>query len=138
MENANPVPGKPAAKQGDTVVGIDTHIIMIPSPAGPVPMPMPMPFSGALSESLSPDAFIENMPAAVKGSVAKNLPPHVPAGGPFENPPANKATIQMGSQTVFINNQPVAVLGSAAMTCNDPTDAPNGNVIATSTVMVGG
>ena len=138
MANANPIPGKPAAKQGDTVVGIDTHIIMIPSPAGPVPTTVPLAFNGVLSENLSPDAFIEKMPAAVKGSVARNLPPHVPAGGPFENPPANKATVQMGSQTVFINDQPVAVLGSVAMTCNDPTDAPNGNVIATGTVLVGG
>lgn len=39
---------------------------------------------------------------------------------------------------MFINNQPVAVLGSVATTCNDPADAPNGNVIATSTVIVGG
>ena len=100
--------------------------------------PVPMPFSGALSESLSPDAFIENMPAAVTGSVARNLPPHVPTGGPFENPPANKATIAMGSQTVFINDRSVAMLGSTATTCNDPVDAPNGNVIAVSTVLVGG
>lgn len=138
MPKANPVPGKPAAKQGDQVVGLDTHIIMIPSPAGPVPTEMLIPFSGSLTESLSPDAFIENMPAAVKGSVANNMPPHVPTGGPFENPPTNKASIETGSQTVFINGKSVAVLGSIATTCNDPADAPNGNVIAMSTVIVGG
>lgn len=33
--------GKPAAKQGDRVVGVDTHIVMIPSPGGPVPTPVP-------------------------------------------------------------------------------------------------
>jgi len=42
-----PLPGKPAAKQGDLVVGIDTHIVMVPSPAGPVPTATPMPFSGS-------------------------------------------------------------------------------------------
>jgi len=30
-------PGKPAAKQGDRIVGIDTHVLMVPSPGGPVP-----------------------------------------------------------------------------------------------------
>ncbi len=138
MDNDNPIPGKPAAKQGDTVVGIDTHILMIPSPAGPVPTPVPLAFNGVLSENLSPDTFIENMAAAVKGSVARNLPPHVPAGGLFENPPANKATVETGSQTVLINDKPVAFLGSTATTCNDPADAPNGNVLATGTVLVAG
>jgi uncharacterized Zn-binding protein involved in type VI secretion len=137
MEKANPVPGKPAAKQGDMVVGTDTHIVMIPSPGGPVPTPMPMPFSGALTDQLSTDAFIQNVPAAVQGSVANNLPPHIPAGGPFQNPPSNKATVQTGSQTVFINNKPVAMLGSTTMNCNDPADAPTGNVVASGTVLVG-
>ena len=35
--------GQPAAKQGDQITGIDTHIIMIPSPGGPVPTPLPHP-----------------------------------------------------------------------------------------------
>ncbi|MFT3775476.1 MAG: PAAR domain-containing protein [Minicystis sp.] len=138
MEKANPTFGQPAAKQGDTVVGIDTHIIMIPSPGGPVPTPVPMPFNGKLTDGLSTDTYIENVPAAIEGSVADNVPPHVPAGGPFQSPPANKAKVQVGSQTVLINNKPAAMLGSVAKTCNDPTDAPNGNVIATSSVLVGG
>ena len=43
----------PAAKQGDKVVGVDTHIIMIPSPGGPVPTPLPHPFAGMLDGGLS-------------------------------------------------------------------------------------
>ena len=35
--------GQPAAKQGDHITAIDTHIIMIPSPGGPVPTPLPHP-----------------------------------------------------------------------------------------------
>lgn len=31
--------GQPAAKMGDKVVGMDIHIVMIPSPGGPVPTP---------------------------------------------------------------------------------------------------
>ena len=31
--------GQPAAKQGDRVIATDTHIILIPTPGGPVPVP---------------------------------------------------------------------------------------------------
>lgn len=130
-------PGKPAAKRGDRVVGVDTHVVMIPSPGGPVPTPMPLPFAGTLDGALSDDVKIANEPAAVQGSTASNTP-HVPAGGPFQKPPADKGTVQTGSATVFVNNKPLAQMGATALTCNDPTDAPNGTVIATTTkVLVG-
>lgn len=128
---------KPAAKQGDQVIATDTHIVMVPAPGGPVPTPTPMPFSGMLAGELSPDVLIENVPAAVKGSTANNLPPHVPIGGAFQNPPSNKATIQIGSAKVLINDKQAAHAGSTVMTCNDPVDAPNGKIIATSTVFIG-
>ena len=128
---------KPAAKQGDRVVGVDTHIVMIPSPGGPVPTPLPSPFAGELVSDLSTDVLVANKGAAVVGSVAKNNPPHVPAGGPFQKPPANEGKIQMGSQTVLVNNKGIARLGDTAMTCNDPADAPQGSVIASGTVLAG-
>jgi uncharacterized Zn-binding protein involved in type VI secretion len=128
----------PAAKQGDRIVGIDTHILMVASPGGPVPTPTPMPFSGSLSGALSPDVMIDNEPAATKGSTAHNAPEHVPAVGPFQKQPANKATIQAGSSTVFVDGKPLARATDPALTCNDPADAPNGSVICTSTVLVGG
>lgn len=128
---------KPAAKQTDQVTGVDTHIVMIPSPGGPVPTPMPMPFSGMLDGELSADVMIEGMPAAIQGSVAHNMPPHIPAGGPFQTPPANKGTIQMGSATVLINDKGAARAGDPVMTCNDPADAPNGTIIAVGTVLFG-
>jgi uncharacterized Zn-binding protein involved in type VI secretion len=131
-------PGKPAAKQGDKVVAVDTHILMIPSPGGPVPTPTPMPFNGMLSGDLSQNVMVENMAAATKGSTAMNGPPHVPTGGPFQSPPSNKATVQMGSSKVLINDKEAAHNGDTAMTCNDPADAPNGTVIAVGTVLVGG
>ena len=58
--------GQPAAKQGDQVVATDTHIVMIPSPGGPVPTPLPHPFVGQLDGSLSSDVNIEGKPAAVR------------------------------------------------------------------------
>jgi len=128
---------QPAAKQGDLIVGIDTHIVMVPSPAGPVPTPMPMPFSGQLDGGLSDDVLIEAKAAAVKGSTASNTPAHVPAAGPFQKPPSNKGTINAGSTTVLFNGKPAARSGDAALTCNDPGDAPNGTIVATATVLVG-
>jgi uncharacterized Zn-binding protein involved in type VI secretion len=130
--------GQPAAKQGDRVVATDTHIVMIPSPGGPVPTPLPHPFVGQLDGSLSGDVNIEGKPAAVQGSTATNTPSHVPQGGPFQKPPSNKGTIQIGSGTVLINGKPAARNGDKAMTCNDPADLPAGTVIAAGTVVIGG
>jgi uncharacterized Zn-binding protein involved in type VI secretion len=130
--------GQPAAKQGDQVVATDTHIVMIPSPGGPVPTPLPHPFSGLLDGGLSQDVNIEGKPAAVQGSTATNMPAHIPQGGPFQQPPKNKATIQLGSMTVSINGKPAARNGDMAMTCNDPADMPVGKVIAVGKVFIGG
>lgn len=129
---------QPAAKQGDKVVATDIHIVMIPSPGGPVPTPLPHPFVGALDGELSADVNIEGKPAAVKGSTATNSPAHTPQGGTFQKPPADKATVQMGSGTVFINGKPAARSGDAALTCNDPADLPAGTIVATGTVFIGG
>lgn len=129
--------GQPAAKQGDKVVGVDTHIIMVPSPGGPVPTPLPHPFNGILSQGLSTDVFIQGMPAATVNSIAVNTPAHIPQGGPFQKPPANQGRVTMGSATVFINKKPAARAGDTAMTCNDPTDMPAGKLVAVSTVLMG-
>jgi uncharacterized Zn-binding protein involved in type VI secretion len=130
--------GQPAAKQGDQVMATDIHIVMIPSPGGPVPTPLPHPFTGQLDGALSTDVNIEGKPAAVQGSTASNMPSHVPQGGPFQKPPANKATVQVGSTTVLINGKAAARNGDIAMTCNDPADLPAGTVIAVGAVLIGG
>jgi len=130
--------GQPAAKQGDQVMATDTHIVMIPSPGGPVPTPLPSPFVGILDGSLSSDVFIGGMAAAVHGSTATNTPAHIPSGGPFQKPPSNKAQIMLGSATVLINGKPAARNGDTAQTCNDPADLPIGQVIAVGTVLMGG
>lgn len=129
--------GAPVAKEDDRVVGVDTHIVLIPTPGGPAPTPVPMPFSGKLSEQLSATTFVDNKAVAVKGSAARNQPDHVPAGGPFEKPPSNRAEIKTGSATVHVDDKNVARAGDTALTCNDPADAPNGVVIAAGTVFAG-
>lgn len=129
--------GQPGAKQGDKVVATDTHIILIPSPTGPVPTPLPHPFSGIINGSLSPNVKIMGLPAATVGSTAQNMPPHIPQGGSFQKPPSNRATIQIGSPTVKINGKPAVRNGDTAITCNDPVDLPVGKVVAVGTVMMG-
>jgi len=130
--------GQPAAKQGDQITATDTHIIMIPSPGGPVPTPLPHPFSGIINGGLSSDVLIEGMPAATVGSTATNTPPHIPQGGPFQIPPTNQGRIITGSATVLINGKQAARSGDTAMTCNDPVEMPVGQVVAVSMVLIGG
>ena len=129
--------GQPAAKMGDKVVGQDTHIVMVPSPGGPVPTPMPFPFSGTIMQQCVTTVLIGGQPAAVTGSVAMNVPPHIPASGPFQNPPNNQGTVLKGSGSVLIGGKPAARNGDKVQTCNDPLPLPKGSIIATGTVLIG-
>jgi uncharacterized Zn-binding protein involved in type VI secretion len=131
--------GQPAAKQGDQVVAVDTHIVMVPAGPSMVPTPLPHPFAGIIGGGLSSDVKIMGMAAATVDSTADNTPPHIPTppGVSFQKPPSNKATIKMGSATVKINGKPAARNGDTAETCNDPADMPAGTVIAVGTVMIG-
>lgn len=129
--------GQPAAKQGDQVVATDIHIELIPSPGGPIPTPLPNPFLGSIDGSLSSDVLIQGKTAAVVGSTATNTPSHIPKSGPFQTPPKNQATIQLGSTSVFINGKAAARNGDKALTCNDPSDLPAGTVVAVSSVNIG-
>jgi uncharacterized Zn-binding protein involved in type VI secretion len=131
--------GQPAAKKGDQVIAVDTHIVMVPSPGGPVPTPLPHSFSGIINGELSSDVKIMGMPAATVDSTADNTPSHIPTppGTSFQKSPSNKATIKIGSQTVKINGKAAARNGDTAETCNDPTDLPVGTVVAVGTVLIG-
>jgi uncharacterized Zn-binding protein involved in type VI secretion len=131
--------GQPAAKQGDQIVAVDTHIVLVPSPSGSVPTPLPHPFSGIIDGGLSSDVNIEKKPAATVDSTASNTPPHIPTppGVSFQNPPKNKGKITVGSTTVKINGKAAARTGDTAETCNDPSDLPVGTVVAVSTVLIG-
>ena len=124
---------------GDQVVAVDTHIVMVPSPGGPVPTPLPHPFSGIINGNRSANVQIMVQPAATVGSTADNTPPHIPTppGTVFQVPPTNKAIIMVGSPTVLINDKPAARNGDTAMTCNDPAPLPVGKIIAVSTVLIG-
>ncbi len=133
------MPGRPAAKMNDRVVGVDIHIVMVPSPGGPVPTPGPHPFSGQILEGCSPNVKIMGMPAATVGSIARNMPPHlpIPPTGSFQNPPTNMGTVRAGSMTVKVNGKPLARVGDPVETCNDPVPAPTSAILGMGTVLVG-
>jgi uncharacterized Zn-binding protein involved in type VI secretion len=132
--------GQPAARANDQVVATDTHIVLVPAGPSLVPTPLPHPFTGIMSGSLATNVKIAGMAAAVVGSTADNTPPHIPTppGTSFQKPPANRATVQLGSATVRIGGKPSARNGDKAITCNDPADLPVGTVVAFGTVFVGG
>ena len=129
--------GMPAAKEGDQIVAVDTHIVILPPPAPPVPLPHP--FAGKINGGLSSDVKIMGKAAATAGSTADNSPAHIPTppGIAFQKPPSNKGTIKMGSTKVKINGKEAARMGDKAETCNDPADLPAGTVIAAGTVLIG-
>jgi uncharacterized Zn-binding protein involved in type VI secretion len=129
--------GPPAAKMGDRIIAFDAHFVLYPP--SPVPVLVPgLPFNGILNGGLSSNVMIQGQPAATLNSTATNLPPHIPPGGIFVNPPTNQGRIITGSTTVFINSKPAARSGDTALTCNDPIPMPVGKVVAISTVFIGG
>ena len=120
---------QPAARQNDPVVGTDTHILLVPSPGGPVPTPTPLPFNGKLLSALSTNVYINGRPAATQNSIAQNVPPHIaPPPSTFQKPPTNQGKVVTGSPTVLVNGKPLARVGDPVMTCNDPVDAPTGSI----------
>ena len=121
--------GQPAAKQGDSVVGTDIHIVMVPAPPGPpVPTPLPHVFSGTLEDALSSNVTIEGSAAATVDSIAINNPPHVPTapGVSFQAPPANKGPVIAGSGTVTINGKAAARLGDPVQSCDGMSTVTSG------------
>ena len=129
--------GLPAAKQGDQILATDIHIILIPTPGGPVPTPLPHPFVGIIDNGLSPNVMVMGMPAATVNSTATNTPAHIPQGGPFQVPPTNQGMVIMGSSSVFINGRPAARNGDSTQTCADPAPNTSGKVVAVGTVLIG-
>ena len=130
--------GQPAAKQGDQVIATDIHIVMIPSPGGPIPTPASEPVHRPARRRARERREDRGKAGRDEGLDGDQHALAHPAGGPFQTPPSNKATIFMGSATVMIDGKAAARNGDIAMTCNDPSDLPVGQVVAVSTVLIGG
>lgn len=131
--------GLPAAVANSSAVGVDIHIVMVPTPGGPVPTPLPHPFNGLVDGGLVQSVKIGGQAAAVVGSTATNTPSHIPTppGASFQKPPANKGEIFMGSVTVKIGGKAAARSTDPVKTCNDPADVPVAQLVAAGTVLVG-
>jgi YD repeat-containing protein len=114
-----------AAKHLDPLVGLDTHIILIPTPAGPVPTPLPHPYIGILFDPfdyapfVGASTYINGLPRGVAGTNGKAVPPHIPMGGPFAKPPTNESEIFLGSVTVLTDGDPQSFLGLPVLSCQD-------------------
>lgn len=119
-----------AARDTDSVLGVDIHIVMIPTPGGEVPTPLPHPFSAKINASVSADVKVNGLGAATVDSESQNEPSHMPLGPRFQKEPSNKGKVQMGSMTVFINGKQAARMGDVVMTCADPGDMPNGTILS--------
>ena len=119
------------------MLGTDIHIVLVPSPGGPVPTPTPFPFSAKITDGCSTNVIICGQQAAIVGSTTENQPSHLPEGGSFSVPPTNRGTVLSGSLTVLINGKPAARAGDQVMTCNDPVPAPTGVIEAVTTVLIG-
>jgi len=114
-----------AAKHMDPLVGVDIHITLIPTPAGPIPTPLPNPYVGMVFDpmdyvpKMGATVFINGLPRAVAGSNGQALPPHIPMAGPFAKPPSNESEIFMGSATVVVDGDPQAFLAMPVLSCQD-------------------
>jgi RHS repeat-associated protein len=140
-----------AAKHLDPVIGIDVHIVLIPTPAGPVPTPIPHPFVGMVFDPLDyvpqigATVLVNGLPRAQAGSAVMAMPPHIPMGGMFLKPPGNEGEVFMGSSTVVVDGEPMTYGALPALTCTDvgmPAPArlsrksmPKTLMLPTSTVM---
>src|SRR5262245_24553458 len=131
--------GKPGAKKLDKIVSVtpgDVHIII--TPAG-VPTPIPHPCTSIIKDEVATSVKVTGQPGAVKGSISKHTPPHIPQGGTFSKPPSNTGKIFTASSNVFYEGKAAAMLGDTAKMCADPVDSPVGKVLGTAaTVLVGG
>jgi uncharacterized Zn-binding protein involved in type VI secretion len=130
---------QPAARQGDQIVALDTHIVYVPAGTTVVAMPWVHPFTGVINGALSSNVNIMKRPAATVDSTADNTPPHIPTlpGMSFQNAPRNLGKITGGSASVKINGKAAARNGDVAETCNDPEDQPVGKVVAIGSVLIG-
>ncbi|MEY4575796.1 MAG: hypothetical protein RL701_499, partial [Pseudomonadota bacterium] len=114
-----------AAKHFDPIVGIDTHVVMMPSPAGaPIPVPLPNPYVGMLLDPLDyvpgvgAKVWIHGLPRAQAGSAGIQITPHVPLGGPLAPLPTGESSVFMGSSSVAFDGDAQAFGGIPVLSCH--------------------
>jgi hypothetical protein len=128
--------GRPIATKTAVVTATDTHIVMVPSAAGPIPTPLPHPFVGQPSSGLVQTVKVMGQPTMVDGAKVANRPPHIatPPGITFQSPPADEGASVQASATVKAGGKGVILDATPVKTCNDPSDLPVGTLTAPGTV----
>jgi RHS repeat-associated protein len=113
-----------AGKHLDTVIGIDTHIVAVPTPVGaPIPTPMPNPYVGIVMDPLDyapvvgATVYINGLPRAQAGTGSIQICPHLPLGGPLVPPPTGEGEVFMGSMSVALDGDAQSFLGMPVLTC---------------------
>src|SRR5688500_10148156 len=118
----------------DPVLGVDIHIVLVPTPAGPVPTPVPMPFVGMVFDPVGlamgaaigmatgggPGLVLVNhMPVTNAGTNVTNklTMPHLPVPGVAfaKGLPGNDAELFFGSLNVKLAGSLGVRLGDIAM-----------------------
>ena len=126
--------GKQIAVEGDKVMGIDTHIMVVPAGMSTANVPLPHPFIGKLKDKLSKDVKIKDKKCATKDSVAKHddsMHMQLPGTIKFQKNPKKEGKVTGGtSRKVKINGKEAAVIGSQVSTCNDMGMQNNSTIIA--------
>jgi RHS repeat-associated protein len=148
-----------AAKLGDLVIGIDMHMVMVPSPLGPIPTLLPHPFVGVVFDPLGAAiaaaasrlsggggaVLINGMPAGNTGTTVRAITNHLPTppGTAFapNDVPDNEGTIVTGSKTVSMGGSSAGRLTSMVSSCGFPVNLPTSMCLAVpmgAPVLVGG
>ena len=126
--------GKQIAVEGDKVMGMDTHIMVVPAGNTTTTVPLPHPFIGKLKDKLAKDVTIKDKKCAVKDSVAKHddsMHMQLPGTIKFQNNPKKEGKVTGGtSSKVKIEGNEAAVIGSQVTTCNDMGMQNNSTIIA--------
>jgi RHS repeat-associated protein len=140
----------------DLVVGVDVHVVLVPSPAGPVPTPLPHPYlgmtgdpvgaavsaavaplvslcAGGSSEAAKGSVLVNGLPKMTTADLSRNvsLLPHapMPPGTGFAKAPSGDGTHKLGSMTVTAGGASVVRLGELVMSCSDPVPLPTSTVV---------
>ncbi|MBR5356224.1 MAG: hypothetical protein IK121_04820, partial [Lachnospiraceae bacterium] len=126
--------GKQIAVDGDKVMGMDTHIMVVPAGTSTANVPLPHPFIGKLADKLAKDVTIKDKACALKDSVAKHddsMHMQLPGTIKFQNNPKKEGNVTGGtSSKVKIEGKEAAVIGSQVTTCNDMGMQNNSVIIA--------
>lgn len=110
----------PAAKHGDTQMGIDTHFCVVPLSPSPVPLPTPH-----ISVVYDPIDYIPGMGTSVtvggmKAATAgtAGMVVHIPPGVPFAPMlPVPIDLLFMGSSTVAADGNPLSSMSHPVIGC---------------------